>query len=98
MLHRVLSTGKPNSTSSSITFEVSIPYIPLLKESILICCLDEQEDSKDTLGAESAMGYLQSLGVGLEDASLFLAVELIQAPSIGEISRAGFVNGWKEAG
>ncbi|KAI1361590.1 DUF298-domain-containing protein [Xylaria arbuscula] len=59
---------------------------------------NEKEDSKDTLGAESAMGYLQSLGVGLEDASLFLVVELIQAPSIGEISRAGFVNGWKEAG
>ncbi|GAW22784.1 hypothetical protein ANO14919_123270 [Xylariales sp. No.14919] len=59
---------------------------------------NEQEDSKDTLGADSAMGYLQSIGVGLEDASLFLAVELLQAPSIGEIPRAGFVNGWKEAG
>ncbi|KAI1423526.1 Cullin binding-domain-containing protein [Xylaria sp. FL1777] len=59
---------------------------------------NEQEDGKDTLGADSAMGYLQSIGVGLEDASLFLAVELLQAPSIGEISRAGFVSGWKEAG
>ncbi|KAI1288547.1 DUF298-domain-containing protein [Xylaria venustula] len=59
---------------------------------------NEQEDSKDTLGADSAMGYLQSIGVGLEDASLFLAVELLQAPSIGEIKRAGFVNGWKESG
>ncbi|KAI0532391.1 Cullin binding-domain-containing protein [Xylaria digitata] len=59
---------------------------------------NEQEDGKDTLGADSAMGYLQSIGVGLEDASLFLAVELLQAPSIGEIPRAGFVYGWKEAG
>ncbi|GAP88824.1 putative defective in cullin neddylation protein 1 [Rosellinia necatrix] len=59
---------------------------------------DEGEDSKDTLGADSAMRYLQSIGVGLEDASLFLAVHLLQAPSIGEIPRDGFVNGWKDAG
>ncbi|KAI8626133.1 DUF298-domain-containing protein [Xylariaceae sp. FL1651] len=59
---------------------------------------NEQEDAKDTLGADSAMSYLQSVGVGLEDASLFIAVELLQAPNIGEIPRAGFVNGWKEAG
>ncbi|KAI0476634.1 Cullin binding-domain-containing protein [Xylaria cf. heliscus] len=59
---------------------------------------NEQEDSKNSLGAGSAMSYLQSIGVGLEDASLFLAVELLQAPSIGEIPRTGFVNGWKDAG
>ncbi|KAI1160863.1 Cullin binding-domain-containing protein [Nemania serpens] len=59
---------------------------------------NEREDGKDTLGADSAMSYLQSIGVGLEDASLFLAVELLQAPSIGEIPRAGFVSGWKDAG
>ncbi|KAJ8128983.1 hypothetical protein O1611_g4651 [Lasiodiplodia mahajangana] len=58
---------------------------------------NEREDSPDSLGADSAMSYLQSIGVGLEDASLFLAVELLQAPSIGEIPRAGFVNGWREA-
>ncbi len=73
-------------------------WVHLSVGTLLICCLDEQEDGKDTLGADSAMGYLQSVGVGVEDASLFLAVELLQAPSIGEISRAGFVNGWKEAG
>ncbi|KAI0191577.1 DUF298-domain-containing protein [Astrocystis sublimbata] len=59
---------------------------------------NEQEDAKDTLGASSAMSYLQSIGVGFEDASLFLAVELLQAPSIGEITRAGFLNGWRDAG
>ncbi|KAI1827397.1 DUF298-domain-containing protein [Xylaria intraflava] len=59
---------------------------------------DEREDAKDTLGANSTMRYLQSIGVGLEDASLFLAIELLQAPSIGEITRTGFLNGWKEAG
>jgi DCN1-like protein 1/2 len=50
------------------------------------------------LGAESSMNYLQSVGIDLEDASVFIAVELLQAPSIGEITREGFVKGWKEAG
>lgn len=44
------------------------------------------------------MLYLQSIGVDLEGASLFLAMELVQAPTIGEITREGFVKGWKNAG
>ncbi|KAI1811286.1 DUF298-domain-containing protein [Poronia punctata] len=52
----------------------------------------------DTLGADSSMEYLQAIGVGLEDASLFVAVELLQAPSIGQITRTGFVNGWRQVG
>ncbi|KAI0390398.1 DUF298-domain-containing protein [Xylariaceae sp. FL0594] len=56
------------------------------------------EQEKDVLGAESCMNYLQSVGVELEDASLFIAMELLKAPGIGEITREGFVNGWKETG
>lgn len=45
------------------------------------------------------MAYLgNELGINLEDASLFVALELFQAPSIGEITRAGFVEGWKKSG
>ncbi|KAI1409514.1 DUF298-domain-containing protein [Hypoxylon sp. FL1857] len=56
---------------------------------------NEQEDAKDTLGADSSMAYLNAIGVDLEGASLFLAMELVQAPTIGEITRKGFVEGWK---
>ncbi|KAI2636281.1 DUF298-domain-containing protein [Hypomontagnella submonticulosa] len=56
---------------------------------------NEAEDPKDTLGADSSMTYLNSIGVDLEGASLFLAMELVQAPTIGEITRDGFVKGWK---
>ncbi|OTB02236.1 hypothetical protein M426DRAFT_322818 [Hypoxylon sp. CI-4A] len=56
---------------------------------------DDEQDQKDTLGAESSMTYLASLGVDLEGASLFLALELVQAPTLGEITREGFVKGWK---
>ncbi|PKS13345.1 hypothetical protein jhhlp_000116 [Lomentospora prolificans] len=44
------------------------------------------------------MNYLQNLDVNLENASLFVALELFQAPSIGEITRKGFVDGWKNSG
>ncbi|KAI1803171.1 DUF298-domain-containing protein [Daldinia bambusicola] len=54
-----------------------------------------EEDPKDSLGADSSMAYLTSIGVDLEGASLFLAMELVQAPTIGEITRTGFINGWK---
>ncbi|KAJ8108235.1 hypothetical protein ONZ43_g6489 [Nemania bipapillata] len=86
-----------NSTDYLRAFEVRVPG-PSTFRRFTYCFfpLDEREDAQDTLGADSAMNYLQSIGVGLEDASLFLAVELLQAPSIGEILRAGFVNGWRE--
>ncbi|KAI2609167.1 DUF298-domain-containing protein [Hypoxylon sp. NC1633] len=56
---------------------------------------DDKQDQKDTLGADSSMLYLKSIGVDLEGPSLFLAMELVQAPTIGEITREGFINGWK---
>ncbi|KAI1259118.1 DUF298-domain-containing protein [Xylariaceae sp. FL1019] len=59
---------------------------------------NDKEDAKDTLGADSAMGYLQTIGVNMEDVSLLVAMELVQAPSMGEIQRSGFVTGWKDAG
>lgn len=44
---------------------------------------------------ESTMSYLgEKLGVSLENAELFVAMELVKAPNIGEIGRAGFVSGW----
>ncbi|KAH9898964.1 Cullin binding-domain-containing protein [Xylariomycetidae sp. FL2044] len=55
------------------------------------------EDDKDSLGADSSMAYLESIGCGLEDASLFLAMDLVQAPSVGVITREGFVKGWTAA-
>lgn len=45
------------------------------------------------------MKYLKDdLKINIEDAELFVALELLQAPSIGEISRKGYVEGWKIRG
>ncbi len=65
--------------------------------SLLILYTDPK-DAKDTLGADSTMSYLQHLGANIEDASLFIVLEIVQAPSIGEITREGFVQGWKATG
>lgn len=48
---------------------------------------------------ESTMSYLDSkLKINLENAELFIALEIVQAPNVGEIQRRGFVEGWKATG
>ncbi len=42
------------------------------------------------------MSYLQQLEVDLEGMDSLAALEIIQAPTMGEITREGFVNGWTE--
>lgn len=60
---------------------------------------DDANDEKDKLELESTMGYLSnSLKLNLENAELFVAIELLQAPTIGEITRKGFVDGWSSTG
>ncbi|CAK7268052.1 Scaffold-type E3 ligase [Sporothrix epigloea] len=56
------------------------------------------EDGKDALGVESTMKYLTSLGLNPESGEIFVALELVQAPTLGEITRKGFVDGWKASG
>lgn len=52
-------------------------------------------DTRDTLSTETTQEYLESLDVNLENAETFVVMELVQAPSLGEITRQGFVDGWK---
>lgn len=42
------------------------------------------------------MGYLQELQVDLEDMDVLAVSEIMQSPTMGEITREGFVNGWLE--
>lgn len=43
------------------------------------------------------MAYLENLNVSLENAEFLVVLDLVQAPSVGEITREGFVDGWKLA-
>lgn len=45
------------------------------------------------------MEYLGTrLKISLENAELFVILELLQAPSVGEITRKGYIDGWKASG
>ncbi|RDA94546.1 hypothetical protein CP533_2742 [Ophiocordyceps camponoti-saundersi (nom. inval.)] len=62
-------------------------------------CIDEENDDADKLEISSTMDYLGGkLQVDLENAELLVILELLQAPNVGEITRRGFVDGWKAAG
>ena len=65
----------------------------------LLTSADDGSDSKNELELESTMGYLSNkLKVSLENAELFVAMELVQAPTVGVINRKGYVEGWKKVG
>lgn len=45
------------------------------------------------------MSYLtEKLKINIENAELLVVLELLQAPSVGMITRRGYVDGWKNAG
>lgn len=56
---------------------------------------DNAQD-KDTIGIDGTMNYLADLNVPLDDIAAFALLELVQAPTMGEISRKGFVDGWTQ--
>jgi len=51
-------------------------------------------DPPDTIQVNGAMRYLQSLDIGLEEPTVLALSELLRAPTMGEFSRAGFLEGW----
>jgi len=59
---------------------------------------DPQSDDADTINVDGTMQYLTDLGVNLENAESLVALEIVQAPTLGEITKSGFVDGWKALG
>jgi DCN1-like protein 1/2 len=57
-----------------------------------------KEDEEDKAGVDGTMAYLVELGLNLEDASILVPLEIIQAPALAEMSKEGFVEGWKAIG
>lgn len=65
----------------------------------LFSSLQDANDEKDKLELESTMSYLtEKLKVSIENAELFVALEVLQAPSVGVTTRKGYVDGWKVTG
>lgn len=57
---------------------------------------ENASDEPDLVGVDGTMSYLQQLEVDLEGMDSLAVLEIIQAPTMGEITREGFVNGWLE--
>jgi hypothetical protein len=55
---------------------------------------DDAANSPDSIGPDGAMSYFEKLGVDIEGMEALAVMELIQAPTMGEIGREGFVEGW----
>jgi DCN1-like protein 1/2 len=69
---------------------------------VVVDCADnltiEPDDEEDTAGLDGTMKYLEDLGVDMETAEFLVPLEIIGAPVVGEIAKAGFVDGWKSFG
>jgi len=50
------------------------------------------------VSVNGVMKYLTDLGVNLENVQMLVPLEIVQAPSVSEMSKEGFVDGWKSAG
>lgn len=47
------------------------------------------------MGIEGAMKYFEALGVALDEVTCIAVAELLKCPSMGEFTRANFIEGWK---
>ncbi|KAK8058581.1 Defective in cullin neddylation protein [Apiospora phragmitis] len=88
--NRYYSSGASGGSAPSVSRETS-----LLKQ---FESLRDKQDEKDKIGPDNTMKYLETVGVNLEDASMFIVLEIVKAETIGEIKKDGFVSGWADAG
>ena len=56
--------------------------------------LDNAAEEPDKIGVEGSMKYLGDLGVKLDEAAVLAVLTELSAPTMGEFTREGFVNGW----
>lgn len=77
--------GTPSTQSA-------LSLINLLKPSTYP---DNPKDEPDTIGVEGSMRYLQDLGLSLEEPVVLAILTELAAPTMGELTRSGFIDGWK---
>ncbi|QDS77141.1 hypothetical protein FKW77_001282 [Venturia effusa] len=59
---------------------------------------DQPKTSPDAITIEGSTKYFEAIGVDLEGVDSFIVSEIVQCPSMGEITRDGFTDGWAELG
>ena len=53
------------------------------------------DDGPDIIGVEGSIRYLKDIGVELDEVVVLAILTEISAPTMGEITRKGFVDGWR---
>ncbi|KAI1934006.1 Scaffold-type E3 ligase [Ophidiomyces ophidiicola] len=59
---------------------------------------DSPIDNPDGIGIDGAMKYLADIKVNLDEVACLAISELLRSPSMGEFTRQGFIDGWKDLG
>jgi hypothetical protein len=62
---------------------------------MLIRKIESPKDNPDGIGIEGAIKYLGDIKVQLDEVVCLGIAELLRSPSMGEFTREGFVDGWK---
>ena len=65
---------------------------------MLTAWTDAPEDNPDEIGIDGTMKYLENLAVQLDEVACFAVLELLGAPTMGELQRDKFVAGWAGVG
>lgn len=52
------------------------------------------KEEPDKIGVEGSMKYLQDLGVKLDEVVVLAVLTELEAPTMGEFTRDGFIDGW----
>ena len=79
---------KYRGTSNFLT---SLPYVNMLIHGLP----DNAAEEPDKIGIEGSMRYLMDLGVKLDEVVVLAILTELGAPTMGEFTREGFVNGWQ---
>jgi len=57
---------------------------------------DDPKEEPDEINIEGASQLLGELQIGLDDVGALIFSEIVQSPSLGKITREGFVDGWAD--
>lgn len=58
--------------------------------------LDNAKDEPDIIGVEGSMRYLADLGLSLDEPVVLAILTELNAPTMGELTREGFSDGWRQ--
>lgn len=68
-----------------------------LPRALFLMSLGDSNE-KDAMGINECMKYLEDLNIDLESAAILVPMEIMRVPTMGRVTREGFVNGWKSVG